>query len=471
MRKPFVTIVIVNWNKKEDVIHLLDSLSTLEYAERRIVVVDNASEDGSAVAIRSHPLRVTLIKNKSNLGGTGGFNTGVRYALTHWQQKYIWLLDNDAEVTSRTLVNMVNVMESDASIGITGSCILSVDDRSLILEAGGLVDERSATWKPNLRYRPLAEINQSSLIECDYVPACSALVRTEIYDAAGVMDERYFLHWDDVDFGKAVRKIGYRVVAAPNSIVYHGTEKGYNPTILYYDVRNSLLYTAKHLSFVERIGPVSRVCLRASLAAVLCWTFGSVSASWHLFRALENFTSCSFGKAPIMPETDSIAPKPSPVSLETALHGARHIVLFALGSYAGVRELAREIRSRVPGAVLTLAGPLNKINVHRSLKEIDNLLGFDLAGGGITDFISVAARIAAFRFDTAFSSGESFIMPYGFFVKSHYIIDHSGKIYESPVRLRSLWKLPFVVIAGVAFAIPTLIKCLAMSRKINPDRV
>ena len=94
-----VTVVIVNWNRHECVLSLMDSLWTVDQSELRVIVVDNASSDGSAAAIRDHALPVILLENSENLGGSGGFNTGIRYALEHFDQQFIWLLDNDAEVT------------------------------------------------------------------------------------------------------------------------------------------------------------------------------------------------------------------------------------------------------------------------------------------------------------------------------------------------------------------------------------
>ena len=74
---PRVSIVIVNWNKRTDVLNLLDSLHAISCYNAQIIVVDNASTDGSAAAILNHPLEVIFIENKENLGGTGGFNTGI----------------------------------------------------------------------------------------------------------------------------------------------------------------------------------------------------------------------------------------------------------------------------------------------------------------------------------------------------------------------------------------------------------
>ena len=110
---PKVAIVIVTWNKKKYVLDLLNSLGNLNYDNHDIIVVDNASTDDTCQVIREQYTYVDLIENKENLGGTGGFNTGMRYVLEKRGYKYTWLLDNDAVVENDTLIELVRVMEND----------------------------------------------------------------------------------------------------------------------------------------------------------------------------------------------------------------------------------------------------------------------------------------------------------------------------------------------------------------------
>ena len=90
---PKVAIVIVTWNKKSYVMGLLQSLRDIDYDNHDIIVVDNASTDDTCRAIREQFPQVNLIVNSENLGGTGGFNTGLRYVLRKGGYKYTWLLD------------------------------------------------------------------------------------------------------------------------------------------------------------------------------------------------------------------------------------------------------------------------------------------------------------------------------------------------------------------------------------------
>jgi len=100
---PKVAIVIVNWNKKSYVCDLLNNINNIDYKHFDTIVIDNSSTDNSVNEIRNKFPEVKLIENESNLGGTGGFNTGIKYALKQNKYKYIWLLDNDVQIEPDTL--------------------------------------------------------------------------------------------------------------------------------------------------------------------------------------------------------------------------------------------------------------------------------------------------------------------------------------------------------------------------------
>jgi GT2 family glycosyltransferase len=251
---PKVAIIILNWNKKDDTLKLLRSLESIEYDNHDTVVVDNASTDGSAVAIRDQFPGIELVINTDNLGGTGGFNSGMRYALATQKYKYIWLLDNDAEIESDTLRELVDVMEQDETIGIAGSRIIDSDKRDITVEAGAFLKQDSIGVNP--LYRNSRNITiPARVMEVDYVAICSALARTSALEKVGLMDERYFIFWDDMDWGLQFKDNGFKVASVLGSVVYHPafTEKRGIMMDYYYGNRNSLLTYTKHTGLKKRI--------------------------------------------------------------------------------------------------------------------------------------------------------------------------------------------------------------------------
>ncbi|MFA5719308.1 MAG: glycosyltransferase, partial [Desulfobulbaceae bacterium] len=122
---PTVLVIIVTWNKKAYVVDLLQSLQRLSYPAERldVVVVDNASSDGTAEVLNRDFPGVHVIENSENLGGTGGFNTGLRYAFAQPEGKYdyLWLLDNDVQVHRNALTELVTLLESEQDAAVAGS--------------------------------------------------------------------------------------------------------------------------------------------------------------------------------------------------------------------------------------------------------------------------------------------------------------------------------------------------------------
>ena len=118
---PIVQVIIVTWNKEKDVTRLLEQLEHINYPENKyeVTVVDNSSSDNTVQSIESGYPSVHLIRNHENLGGAGGFNTGMRWALENRpESKYMWLLDNDVLVDRNALSELVAVMESLSLIHI-----------------------------------------------------------------------------------------------------------------------------------------------------------------------------------------------------------------------------------------------------------------------------------------------------------------------------------------------------------------
>ncbi|WP_300460977.1 glycosyltransferase family 2 protein [Desulfobacula sp.] len=249
--QPKIGVVIVTWNDKKNVISLLKSLKTLVYKNIEVHVVDNASTDDTVDVIGRKFPDVHIIKNLVNLGGTGGFNTGLKY-VGKKNFKYIWLLDNDAQIMDQTLSELVKVCEADEQIGLAGCIIKDVDNKEMIVEAGGLIERYRTGLSPFLKNQKKNTLDE--VIDVDYVAVCSALVNISALKEVGLMDGRYFLFWDDMEWGLAFKKKNYRVVCSTRAVVCHPTfserDRG-DLTYYYYGIRNPFLVYALHLNALE----------------------------------------------------------------------------------------------------------------------------------------------------------------------------------------------------------------------------
>jgi GT2 family glycosyltransferase len=461
-----VTVVIVNWNRRDCVLSLLDSLRSLDHGSLRVIVVDNASSDGSAAAVRAHALPVLVLENSENLGGTGGFNTGIFYALEHFEQQFIWLLDNDAEVTPATLAGMLEVMADDSAIGIVGSCILSPEDHALIVEVGGFVEPARATWKPHRRYQRHEECTGRNLVEeVDYVPACSALVRSDLFRKIGVLDQRYFLHWDDIDFCARARRAGFRVVAALDSLVYHGAEKGHSRMTLYYDFRNALLFFSKAGPGAPLLRPFWALLTRNLTSFFYFLLTGRQRVAGYLYQGLSDFLKGCFGRVDVPSGSLASEPRGEEVQLGHSLAGSKKVVVFAAGSYEEVVGALRALKKASPQLQVVLAVAADRAEAYRHA-EADRLITYDLFRDGAVRKVFTAADILGSRFQLGISAGSAFTVPYAFLVRRNLVFDaQSGRCSASDISLCSLWKLPLAMLLGYLLALLFLVPVLITARQ------
>jgi GT2 family glycosyltransferase len=465
-RSAQVTVVIVTWNKRADVLNLLDSLQAIRCNCANIVVVDNASTDGSAEAIREHPLSVQLLVNGENLGGTGGFNTGIRYALQHLEQQYLWLLDNDAEVTASTLERMLAVMEADRSVAVAGSCIMSPEDHGLIVEAGGFVDSNSATWRPHRRYQRYDPASLAGAVEeVDYVPACSALFRAEAFGKVGILDERFFLHWDDIDFCARAREAGGRVVAVLGSQVFHGAEKGHSRMTLYYDFRNALLYFSKHATGLELLRSLLALLARNLVTSAYSYLTGSRRVAAYLQLGVNDFLKQRFGRAATPASLLAVEPAGGEVEVNAALSAGDRALVFAVGSYDEVIGAVRRVKEAVPGVRVSVAVASDRAEMYR-LPEVDDLLVFDLFRDGTGRKLATAWKIFTGGYRLGISAGNAFTVPYAYLLRRNLVFTGAcGTFSSSAVRLCSLWKVPLSMLVGNMLALAFLVPVLRAGRR------
>lgn len=453
-QEPKITIVIVNWNKKHDVIKLLDSLKHIKHDNHTIVVVDNASTDDSVEAIKSHPMNVILIQNSQNLGGTGGFNTGIQYSISNLNQDYIWLLDNDAEVCFDTLSELIKEMEGDTNIGIAGSRIMSPENKELIVEIGGTVDWKTITWSPNFRYAFEKDYAGPNILQVDYVAACSALVRKELFKKVGFMDERFFIHWDDIDFCLSIRENGYKVVSVFSSKVFHGVEKGFNAPILYYDFRNSLLLISKH-----RVGLSKYIAIWKSLQiiseALFFFLFDKRNklAKYNIL-ALYDFLRNKFGKGIRDVSSDTIRlTEISTQEAETELMSAVNILIFQDGAFHDIKKAIDKIITLRSNIQLTLLVEKNRINLYSTL-PIDHFIVFDLFKESKIKKALLFLRLILNNYSAGISTNKGYTLPFIYCVKKNIVYDsNNDTFYRSEKNVYQVWKIMLSVLLGNLVAV------------------
>lgn len=258
--EPQVHIVILNWNGWRDTLECLESLQGLDYPNFEVVVVDNASRDGSEGKVREAFPAVKLIQSGANLGFAGGNNVGIRYALEQGAD-FIWLLNNDTVVEPDALTYLVERMAEDTHIGMCGSTLVYYHDRSKIQALAGATFNKWLGVSKHIgqntsRYQmPTPESVERRLA---YIVGASLLVSRRFVEEIGFLCEDYFLYYEEIDWViRATDK--YTLAYAPKSVVYHkeGNSIGGDNTTLnqksmtadYYSIRNRIVFTRKHFVY------------------------------------------------------------------------------------------------------------------------------------------------------------------------------------------------------------------------------
>lgn len=267
---PKVLVIIVTWNKQSYVVDLLNSLAKLHYDKEKIdiVVVDNASSDETVPIVKREFPYVHLIENSENLGGTGGFNTGLSYAFNQPENKYdyLWLLDNDVVVHPHALSELINLLEDEPDVAIAGSTMMQLTCPWVINEMGayvelgrgGLIFNRHLEVVKTLEGKSVKQLQGEKIdlsehleycrpsMDVDYVAAASLVIRAPLAKKAGLWED-FFIHYDDVEWCLRIARMGHRIVVSACSLIWHVPAEYKVPSwVLYYDNRNVLYMLEKH---------------------------------------------------------------------------------------------------------------------------------------------------------------------------------------------------------------------------------
>jgi GT2 family glycosyltransferase len=246
--KPFVTIVILNYNRAKDTIECIRSINDIDYPNFIILLIDNCSTDNSVEILRKQLKDVEIIKTEKNLGYTGGVNFGLKMAQEK-QPDYILLINNDTLVEKTFLTEMTSAMENDRGAAVACGTILCEHNRKEIWYAGGKIVKWRGLAIHNGKKSIFNYENSNRSVYTTFVTGCMMLIRTEYLQEIGLEDERFFMYLDDIEMSARIQRKGFKLLYVPASVIYHKVhDKDKSPFMLYYSVRNRLLLISLMLS-------------------------------------------------------------------------------------------------------------------------------------------------------------------------------------------------------------------------------
>lgn len=290
-----VGVVLLNWNGGEFTIPCIESLLAGTMTPWRILVWDNASDDGSPDRIAERFPEVKVICSASNEGFARGNNLGAVELLREGAD-YIWVLNNDTIVDSCCLEKLLGSMERRPEAAAAIGKILYAEPSDLIWYAGAVC----RPWSLEMCHRGASENDRGQYDQEGPVPfisGCCMLIRREALQACGLFDERYFIYYEDSDWSLRIRQNRWMLWYEPGAILWHRVSASMKKNTLgraggsvsakqhYYSTRNRLFTIRRHANrpwqFVSAVTCLlfDRVLISAGLLVFQKWE--KVRALWR----------------------------------------------------------------------------------------------------------------------------------------------------------------------------------------------
>ncbi len=247
-REDNVIAVVLNWNRPHDTAKCVESLMGMSRPASKIIVVDNGSSDDSVNYLSRRFPATQIIESAENLGFGGGMNLGLKAAL-HDGADWIWLLNNDLEVASDCLHQLLQAVEDDREVAAVSPAIYEFLHRDRMASIGkGIV-----RW----RLGSTTQLSDGDGRPGDYLSGAALLIRARAMQAVGMFDERFFMGWEDVDLGLRLQASGWTLATCADAKIWHAEAKSTeNDTSL----REAMYADATH-TFFRKWRPRSRAPL------------------------------------------------------------------------------------------------------------------------------------------------------------------------------------------------------------------
>ena len=223
---PGVDIVICAYNNKKLTVKCIDSLLALSYPNFQVILADDCSSDDSVFFLRNKYPNITIVENEKNLGPAKTRNAGIKRS----RAKYVVTMDNDATLSSNWLTKMVELMESDQTIGQAVGKILFLDDSKKIAAAGGSLCFRGKGYDIGLGELN-ADKKYNKIRRVLYACTASSIIRRKALNQVGGFYDTYYHGYEDVDLSLLLNIAGHKVMYYPIAISYHMLSKTVNQTI------------------------------------------------------------------------------------------------------------------------------------------------------------------------------------------------------------------------------------------------
>ncbi len=242
-RRPRLAAVVLNYGTPEDTVESVQALQQSRRPLDDVVVVDNASEDGSEAHLRRHLPEVTVIQTGENLGFSGGNNVGIRFALLRGADQVL-LVNSDVTLDPDCTGHMERALRQSDERGIAGPSVLARSDPNMVASLG-ITFSPTTCRMLHLGFGQQFDAGEVSAVsEVDGVSGCAMMIKREVLQRIGLLSEEYFFSFEDLDLCLRARKAGFQTICVGPAVAYHegGRSIGKrSPRRIYFATRNHML--------------------------------------------------------------------------------------------------------------------------------------------------------------------------------------------------------------------------------------
>lgn len=248
------------------------SLGKKETANFEIVVVNNAKEKISKKTF-SIKKSVAVINNERNLGFAAGVTIGVRYALSK-NAVYILLLNNDTQIEKPFLKILTNFLKEKKDAGIAGPAIEFTRKGKHLFDLGGNLN----TLFGRTSHTEVETLDSTEPRKTTYITGACMVIKKEVFEKVGMLDDQFFLYYEDVDFCLRAKEKGFSCYVLPEVVIHHELSKsagGVSPLAVYHQTKSGVLFGKK---YCKKMGIFNVLFLTAQ-------SFLFLTKSWRLGKA------------------------------------------------------------------------------------------------------------------------------------------------------------------------------------------
>jgi len=243
--KPFVSIIILNFNQLGVTCEFLESTKKLTYSNYEIIMVDNASKENPTEIIKTKYPDVKLIVSDRNLGFTGGNNLGIKAA----KGDYYFIVNNDTEVTADLLERVIETFDLDKDIGVVSPKIKYYSNPDTIQYAGFSEVNPFTGRGKTYGGKKFDNGDFDTPGYTAYAHGAAMMVKREVVEKVGMLPDLFFIYYEELDWSAHIRRAGYKIYYQPKGLIFHkesitmGKESAMKA---YYHTRNRILFMRRN---------------------------------------------------------------------------------------------------------------------------------------------------------------------------------------------------------------------------------